>query len=188
MKRLLTALALLSAATAFAEPLHICKGQFAFCGASGTTPTGKDITVLGKTYKEGMSVCPVQTGSAVANFTLMQNSCAAPKGKVWSLFASFSTVPQAPTWENLPTVTRTFVTTSDANGGMSNMWSMLCDIQPKKVNGVTLANCYGPMNESPWTNGPIPFGSTVVTQAAEGSPNPVGGRVPAEAAQKAQGK
>ena len=71
---------------------------------------------------------------------------------------------------------------------MSNMWSMLCDIQPQKVNGVTLSNCYGPMNESPWTNGRLPYGSTVVTQAIAGSPNPVGGRVPANAVQKLQAK
>jgi len=77
-------------------------------------------------------------------------------------------------------VTRTFVTTNEPGGGMSNMWSMLCDIQPKKVNGVTLSNCYGPLNESPWTNNPVLVGATFVTQAAAGSPNPVGGRVPAE--------
>jgi hypothetical protein len=188
MKKLLMTLALFLAVPAFAEPLHICKGQFAFCGASGTTPTGKDIIVLGQTFKEGMSVCPVMTGDAVANFTLMQNSCDAPKGKVWSLFASFKSVPQAPTWENLPTVTRTFVTTNAPGGGMSNMWSMLCDIQPKQVNGVTLANCYGPMNESPWTNQPVPVGATFVTQAAVGSPNPVGGRVPAQVAAKLESK
>ncbi len=188
MKKLLTTLALLSAVTVFAEPLHICKGQYAFCGASGTTPTNKTITVLGKTFREGMSVCPVLTGDSIANFTLMNNSCDAPPGKVWSLFAPLTTVPQAPTWETLPTVTRTFVTTKETGGGMSNMWSMLCDIQPQKVNGVTLSNCYGPMNESPWTNGRLPYGSTVVTQAITGSPNPVGGRVPANAGQKLQAK
>jgi len=182
MKKLLTTLALVASFAATAEPLHICKGPFAFCGASGTTPTGNNIVVLGQTFKEGMSVCPVMTGNAIANFTLMQNSCESPKGTVWSLFASFKSVPQAPTWATAPTVTRTFVTTNEPGGGMSNMWSMLCDLQPKKVNGVTLANCYGPMNESPWTNDPVPVGATFVTQAAVGSPNPVGGRVPAQAA------
>ena len=188
MKQLLTTLLFSIAFTASAEPVHICRGQYAFCGASGTTATGKDITVLGQTFKEGMSVCPVMSGDAVANFTLMQNSCQAPKGKVWSLFAALTTVPQAPTWESLPTVTRTFVTTNTVNGGMSNMWSFLCDIQPKKVNGVTLANCYGPLNESPWSNDAVPVGATFVTQAAPGSPNPVGGRVPAQAAVKKESK
>ena len=188
MKKLLTILALLSAITVFAEPLHLCKGQYAFCGASGTTPTGKDIVVLGQTFKEGMSVCPVMNGTSIANFTLMQNSCDAPKGKVWSLFAPLTSVPQAPSWADAPTVTRTFVTTNEPGGGMSNMWSMLCDIQPKKVNGVRLANCYGPMNESPWTNNPVPVGATFVTQAIAGSPNPVGGRVPAQAAAKIESK
>ena len=188
MKKLLITLALLSSVAAFAEPIHICKGLYAFCGASGTTPTGKTITVDGKTFKEGMSVCPVLNGDSVANFNLMQNSCDAPPGKVWSLFSALTTVPQAPTWENLPTVTRTFVTTKEEGGGMSNMWSFLCDIQPKQVNGVTLANCYGPLNESPWTNGRIPVGSTIFTQAIIGSPNPVGGRVPAEMLNKVKTK
>lgn len=188
MKKLVTILALFSAIAVYAEPVHICKGQFAFCGASGTTVTGKDIVVLGQTFREGMSVCPVMSGNAVANFTLMQNSCYAPPGKVWSLFASFKSVPQAPTWADTPTVTRTFVTSKEPGGGMSNMWSMLCDIQPKKVNGTRLANCYGPMNESPWTNDPVPVGATFVTQAAVGLPNPVGGRVPAQAATKIETK
>jgi hypothetical protein len=188
MKKILLAIALLASMTALAEPLHICKGLYAFCGASSTTPTGKDITVLGKTYQEGMSVCPVLKGTSIANFTLMNDSCQAPVGKVWSLFAQLTTVPQAPTWKNLPLVTRTFVTTKEKSGGMSNMWSFLCDIQPMQVNGVTLANCYGPLNESPWTNGPVPAGATIVTQAAAGSSNPVGGRVSAELLPKPQAK
>ena len=188
MKQLLTTLLLSIAFTASAEPLYLCRGLYAFCGASSTTPTGKDIVVLGKTYQEGMSVCPVLKGTSIANFTLMNNSCKAPAGKVWSLFAPLTSAPQAPTWENLPLVTRTFVTTDAPGGGMSNMWSFLCDIQPKPVNGATLANCYGPLNESPWTNDPVPVGATFVTQAAPGSPNPVGGRVPAQAAAKKESK
>jgi hypothetical protein len=44
------------------------------------------------------------------------------------------------------------------------------------------------MNESPWTNDPVPVGATFVTQAIEGSPNPVGGRVPARVAVKLESK
>jgi len=178
MKKLITALALIALFAAQAEPLHICKGQFAFCGASGTIPTGKDIVVLGKTFKEGVSVCPVMTGDAIANFTLMQNSCKAPPGKVWSLFASFKSVPQAPNWGAAPTVTRTFVTTTEPGGGMSNMFSFPCTVRPKKVNGAKLSDCYGPLNESPWDAGTVAVGTEIMTQAPAGVSDPVGGPTP----------
>jgi hypothetical protein len=46
------------------------------------------------------------------------------------------------------------------------------------TNGVTLANCYGPMNESPNGGTDIPPGTKVITQAPVGVANPVGGNVP----------
>ena len=61
---------------------------------------------------------------------------------------------------------------------MSNMWSFLCDLQPTQVNGVTLANCYGPINESPWNERHVPVGVTAFTQAPVGASNPVGGNMP----------
>jgi hypothetical protein len=54
----------------------------------------------------------------------------------------------------------------------------LCDLQAKKVNNVKLANCYGPINESPWTNGHVPVGTTAFTAAPVGAANPVGGNFP----------
>jgi hypothetical protein len=83
-----------------------------------------------------------------------------------------------PDWAVLPSVKRTFVTTSAPGGGMSNMWSFPCVVRPRKVNGVRLADCKGPMNESPWTGDSVPVGATVGTAAPVGLPNPVGGNFP----------
>ena len=171
MKKLLL-LALLPV-NVFAADLMVCNGEYALCAASGSTPTGKTITVKGKVFQEGMAVCPVLTGRSVANGALMNNSCNAPPGKVWSLFSTVSEAPQAPTWAVAPLVHRTFVLSKTE--GMSNMWAMICDKQAKKVNGVTLASCYGPINESPFNNGHIKPGSTIITDAPVGVLNPVGG-------------
>ena len=171
MKKLL--LLLLLPVSVSAADLMICNGEYALCAASGSTPTGKKIMVKGKEFAEGMAVCPVLTGRSVANGALMNNSCNAPPGKVWSLFSTVSEAPQAPTWAVAPLVHRTFVLSKTE--GMSNQWSFLCDKQTKKVNGVQLASCYGPINESPLTNGHVKMGSTIVTDAPVGVLNPVGG-------------
>ena len=171
MKKLL--LLLLLPANVFAADLLICNGEYALCAASGSTPTGKKIMVKGKEFAEGMAVCPVLTGRSVANGALMNNSCDAPAGKVWSLFSTVTEAPQAPTWAVAPLVHRTFVLSKTE--GMSNMWSFICDKQTKKTNGVQLASCYGPINESPLTNGHVKMGSTIVTDAPVGVLNPVGG-------------
>ena len=171
MKKLLL-LALLPVSVSAAD-LMICNGEYALCAASGSTPTGKTITVKGKVFQEGMAVCPVLTGRSIANGALMNNSCDAPAGKVWSLFSTVSEAPQAPTWAVAPLVHRTFVLSKTE--GMSNMWSFICDKQTKKTNGVQLASCYGPINESPLTNGHVKMGSTIVTDAPVGTLNPVGG-------------
>ena len=171
MKKLL--LLLLLPANVFAADLMICNGEYALCAASGSTPTGKTITVKGKVFQEGVAVCPVLTGRSVANGALMNNSCNAPPGKVWSLFSTVTEAPQAPTWAVAPLVHRTFVLSKTE--GMSNMWSFICDKQAKKTNNVQLASCYGPINESPFTNGHIKPGSTIITDAPVGVLNPVGG-------------
>jgi len=158
---------------AAAADLMICNGEYALCAASGSTPTGKMITVKGKKFQEGMAVCPVLKGQSVANGALMKNSCDAPPGKVWSLFSTVTEAPQAPTWAVAPLVHRTFTLAKDS--GMSNQWSFLCDKQAKPVNGVQLASCYGPINESPLTNGHVKNGATIITDAPVGALNPVGG-------------
>ena len=175
MKKLL--LLLLLPANVFATDLMICNGEFALCAASASVPTGKTIRVEGKEFQEGMAVCPVLTGKAVANGKLMQGSCKAPAGKVWSLFSTVTEYPQAPSWAVVPMTPRSFVTSTEPGGGMSNQWSFLCDKQAKKVNGVQLANCYGPINESPWNNGHVAPGTTAFTAAPVGAANPVGGDI-----------
>jgi hypothetical protein len=171
MKKLL--LLALFCVNASAADLMICNGEYALCAASGSTPTGKTIMVKGKAFQEGMAVCPVLKGRSVANGALMKNSCDAPPGKVWSLFSTVSEAPQAPTWAVAPLVHRTFVLSKTE--GMSNQWSMICDKQAKLVNGVQLASCYGPLNESPFTNGHIKPDTTIITDAPSGVLNPVGG-------------
>lgn len=170
MKKLL--LIALFCGNASAADIMLCNGEYALCAASGSTPTGKMITVKGKKFAEGMAVCPVLKGQSVANGALMKNSCDAPAGKVWSLFSTVSEAPQAPTWAVAPLVHRTF--TLSKTEGMSNLWSFICDKQ-KIVNGVQLASCYGPINESPLTNGHVKMGSTIITDAPVGVLNPVGG-------------
>ena len=171
MKKLL--LFLLLPISVSAADLMICQGEYALCAASGSTPTGKKITVKGKVFAEGMAVCPVLKGRSVANGALMNNSCEAPAGKVWSLFSTVTEAPQAPSWVVAPLVHRSFILSKTE--GMSNQWSFLCDKQAKLINGVQLASCYGPINESPATNGHVKMGSKIITDAPLGVLNPVGG-------------
>lgn len=175
MKYIMAVIGCLIAGSSSGEPvkLMICNGEYALCAASGSTPTGKVIMVKGKAFQEGMAICPVLKGRSVANAELMNSSCDAPAGKVWSLFSTVSEFPQAPTWAVVPAVQRTF--TLSKTDGMSNQWSMLCDKQAKPVNGVQLASCFGPINESPFTNGHIKPGAKIVTDAPVGVLNPVGG-------------
>jgi len=166
-------------ASAYAEPaLVMCHGKYALCAASPTTPTGKTMVINGVTFQEGTSVCPVLTGKAVGDQNLI-GSCKPPKGKhmVWSLFSTEMNYPQAPTWAVVKAQPRTFVTTAGA-GGMANQWSYPCVIRPKKINGATLADCLGPLNESPWGGAVVPIGATVVTSAPVGSAYSVGGNLP----------
>ena len=169
--------------TSVNRALKIYKGKFAFCGASGAEPTGNIITVQGRKFKEGRSVCPVMDGPSVANLKLVPNPSVSPDGTkdtVWSFFWYYDEVPQAPTWETLPTVNRSFVIGDTPSTQMSNMFCMPCRIF-KTVNGVELAECVGPLNE-------IAFplrkairaheGQTSITQAPEGSSYPVGTVIP----------
>ena len=168
------------AGSVYGHVLSLCEGEFALCAASAALPTGRTITVNGAAFKEGKAVCPVLTGQAIANLELMNGSCKAPPNKVWSLFSAQKAYPQAPTWEVLPAVPRVFVTTDAPGGGMSNMWSFLCTKQKHLVNNgtVQLADCLGPLNESPWDASAVGVGVTAFTQAPAGAANPVGGNAP----------
>ena len=163
--------------------LKVYKGKFAFCGASGAEATGNIVTVQGKKFKEGRSVCPVMDGPSIANLKLVPNPSVTPDGTedtVWSFFWYYDEVPQAPTWETLPTVNRSFVIGDTPSTQMSNMFCMPCKIF-KTVNGVELAECVGPLNEMA-----VPLrrairvhpGQTSITQAPEGSSYPVGTVIP----------
>ena len=166
------------------KALVLVKGKFAFCGASGAELTGRTIEVQGKTFLEGKSICPVLDGISLANLMLVGNPSITPDSTdntVWSYFWYLDSVPQAPTWDNLPTVNRSFVITKTQ--GMSNMFCMPCKVLKEKVNGVTLAECYGPINEAA-----IPLrralrvvdGETSVTQAPVGATYPVGTIIPVQ--------
>lgn len=182
MKTLLGIILALYSTLSYAEnsiELGMCHGAYALCAASSTHPTGNTIYVNGVAFAEGVSVCPVLHGISIANLALMGGSCkTTKKDMVWSLFSTIKAYPQAPTWATTTAVVRTFVTTAEAGGSMSNMWSFPCTVRPNKVNGVTLSDCKGPMNESPWTGTLIPAGTTIGTAAAVGAANPVGGNFP----------
>ena len=146
----LVLLVLMTSAASAAE-FATCKGEFAFCGASPATPTGQSITVRTATgtaqFREAVAVCPIMKGTALADLNggNMKGSCRAEKGHVWSLLFPYKDAPQAPTWASAPTNPHTFTTTEAYQ--MTNMFSFLCK-KANVVNGVRLANCYGPINEN----------------------------------------
>ena len=179
-KTLIAIVALLVVTPADASPsLAICHSAYALCASSATVAVpGKTVTVNGNVFPMGVSVCPVLRGESIADLSLMGGSCKAPKGKVWSLFSNVKNYPVAPSWKSVAVTDRTFTSTSKPGGGFSNMWSMPCTVRPEKVNGVTLADCVGPMNESPWTSTTVPPGAKIGTAAPVGFPNPVGGNFP----------
>jgi hypothetical protein len=180
--KILLLIALLTPISVYAEnsiKIGLCHGQYALCAASSTEPTGNTVVVNGISFPEGRSVCPVLGGISIGNLSLMNGSCEVPgKGKVWSLFSNAKSYPQAPDWKVVTATYRIFTTTAETGGGMSNMWSFPCTVRPKKVNGATLADCTGPMNESPWIGTAIPVGTRVGTGAPAGAANPVGGNFP----------
>jgi len=169
---------------AYEKALVVVEGKFAFCGASEAKPTGKKIMVEGKQFFEGVAACPVMDGPSIANTILVPNPKITPDSTdktVWSYFWYYDSVPQAPTWEKLPTVNRTFTITKAPDSSMSNMWCMPCKILPQRINGVTIAECYGPLNELAF---PMRralrahVGQTSVTQAPVGATYSVGTIIP----------
>jgi len=177
--KLLTLLLALITCSLSAEPvLQICHNEYALCAASSTEKTGGKVSVDGVLFDQGVSVCPVLSGNSIADMNLTGGTCDAPEGQVWSTFSAATEFPQLPDWKVKPAVHRTFTTTAKPGGGMSNMWSYPCIVRKEPVNGVKLADCYGPLNESPWTSGVVPVGSEVITDAPKGVPNPVGGNLP----------
>ena len=165
---------------ALAHTIVVCHGQYALCAASDTTLTGKTMKVGNRTFREGVAVCPILEGDAVADLDLMNGSCDIAPGKVWSLFGipPATNYPQAPSWSPAPAQFRSFTIGKTATTGMSNMWSYPCVIQTQPVNGTRLASCYGPVMESPWGHRHVKPGELGFTQAAPGATYPVGGNAP----------
>ena len=63
----LASLLAIGSTAAIAGPaLQICHGEYALCAASSTDATGRSIVVNGITFREGVSVCPVLHGPAIA--------------------------------------------------------------------------------------------------------------------------
>ena len=170
-------LALLS--PAHATTIQVCDGEFALCAASPSTAVpGQTINVAGKTFALATAVCPVLKGPALADMELTNNSCAPPgPGKVWSLFQARLKFPQAPTWNSAAAPIRKFTTSATPTGGMSNMFSFPCTIRPRPINGTKLADCYGPLNESPLGEA-VPPNTQVMTQAPINASNPVAASAP----------
>ena len=169
----------------YEKALVIVNGEFAFCGASAAVPTGDTITIEGKKFLEGKAACPIMDGPSIANTILVPNPKITPDSTdktVWSYFWYYDSVPQAPTWENLPTANRTFViNTNIPDSSESNMWCMPCKVLPNKVNGVKIAECYGPINQLAFPMHKAlraKSGETAVTQAPKGATYSVGTIIP----------
>jgi hypothetical protein len=179
-KQLIILFLLFFSVTAQAARYQICTGEFAFCGASGATPTGRTITVNTPTgtaeFNEAVAVCPVFTGPAIADVLggNMQGSCAAPSDLVWSLFAPIAEAPMAPDWSVHPVVPRVFISGPDTN--FSNLFSFLC-VKTEVVNGAQLANCFGPINESLHGSYVVP-GTSMLTGSPDGVTLPVSAPLP----------
>lgn len=184
--------------------LTLCKGRFALCASSTGTLSGRDITVIappvapskyGKevTFPETTVICPIVDGTSIAylNTGTMGNSCNAPEGKVYSLFAPKFHYPQEAvnflTNTGNPTTSLeatkmvlqdcapqplTITTPSFPSGGntqaISQCWSMVCEIGDV-INGTPTANCSCPLGESP-QGGLITPTISSVTGAGQGNP------------------
>lgn len=194
MKKTLFILSLLfiySCTTEESSILRIHEGAYALCAASGAVPTGKTIEVQGRVFNEGCAICPVLDGKSISSLAMeglspsfgefnVKNNFQSPDGTdstVWSLFWYVDSLPQAPTWKIQKGNNRELtINTSVDSLSMSNMFCMPCKIW-KVENGVTLAKCYGALNEAA-----VPLkkalrvrdGDISITQAKNGFPYPVG--------------
>ncbi len=185
------------------KAVKIHEGSFAFCGASGATPTGKKIIVQGVEYNEGGAICPVLTGPSISNLAMegvsgtfgkfnVGENFQTPDGTdktIWSLFWYYDSTklipqfnPATKEWELLPPVNRAFVVNLDsASTSESNMFAMPGVIFDTTSTGIVLAKVYGPLNEAavPLRKAiPVESGMKSITAAKEGFPYPVGTPVP----------
>jgi len=181
MKALYAAAALIALATtahgqSIPDGLQMCEGQFALCAASTCTPTGRTITVKGKTYPEAICECPVLNGKALAdvNGGTMQGSCASThKGQVWSLFSYRAFLPQKMNdWGTTPREQKTRVQECSAELNLGaqtvNCFSMSCEIT-STANGTQIASCSCPVGESV-TDTRIEPATSFLIQSGQGDP------------------
>ncbi len=184
------ALAVLSANGAYAQSdpsqlaniifgYQICKGQYALCAASTCTPTGNMITVNvtgGGTaqFPEASCTCPIFNGPSIADVFggNMQGSCAAPgKGKVWSLYAPKTNIPQAINdWKRKPADTAVSFQLCGASANVgntfTNCFSFACTVDKKRQNGVKTATCLCPLGEN-LDGKPVAANTAVLTPAGQ---------------------
>ncbi len=182
----------------FIYSYRICRGEYALCAASTCTPDGQTIavnTANGQaSFPEAACTCPVYDGFAIAdvNGGNMEGDCKAPgRGKVWSLYAPKSNIPQAINdWRRRPaaeTAAPLQLCSASENVGTSfaNCFSFACTLDRKRQNGVRTATCLCPLGESldgtpVAADTPIatPAGqcnSAICTQHPVGAPYPAAG-------------
>lgn len=181
MIRIILAFLALSAPALAAPDLAICEGKYALCAASTCKPVpGKFITVNGQQFPQLDCDCPVLKGPSIADLSLMNGSCAAQPGRVWSLFSARPVYPQASNnWKPAKAVHQECPASLNQGNQFANCWSFSCDIDPSTGR----ATCHCPQGESPWTGKAVPAATAFVTDAGQGNQaycnmHPVGGPVP----------
>lgn len=175
------------------EGLRQCPGEFALCAASTCTPTGGKIQVNTATgtalFDEAVCTCPIfpSPGLADVNGGNMKGTCEPPRevnGQpteqgIWSWYLPTEHIPQAiNNWSRGQKQTEAPMQSCDS-GQVVNCWSFAC-VRAGKIQGLEVATCYCPINESPQgeAGGP-PF----FTPAGQGNQDicsqyPVGSPVP----------
>ena len=174
---------------------QICKGQYALCAASTCTPTGNMISVNvagGGTaqFPEASCTCPIYDGPSIADVFggNMHGSCDSPgKGKVWSLYAPKTSVPQAiNNWSRKPADTAVEFQLCGASENVgntfANCFSFACSIDQKRQRGVKTATCLCPLGEN-LDGSPVTANTAVLTPAGQCDTNicsqhPVGAPYP----------
>lgn len=165
--------------------LKVANRPYALCAGRSTTPTTAYTTINGNRYQIATALCPIMTGRTLYNASL-QGTGVRPAGEdtIWSSFGTPDTFPQYidGAWTMASSERRTFTSTAEPGGGMSNFFGCPCTIaEPIVVDGESwpFAECAGPMNEDT-LNRPVPVGAEVTVEGPEGTFNPVGDIAPSQ--------
>lgn len=162
---------------------QICKGQYALCAASTCTPTGGMISVHVSgdgmaQFPEASCTCPIYDGPAIADVFggNMHGTCDSPgKGKVWSLYAPKTNIPQAINdWsrKRADTAVEFQLCGASENVGntFANCFSFACTVDRKRTNGVKTATCLCPLGEN-LDGSPVAANTPVLTPAGQCNTN-----------------